>query len=152
MSNNYISSTNDRNSCNFWKDEYMKKAADSENDNFTPIINYSTSDSGWSTPPNGWATPSSGYGTPVGVGTPSYRRRILVENRKEDYSTPDSVWSTPTNGWATPSSGYGTPVGVGTPSCRRRILVENRKEEICRGGSCPGQRNKDGSILGGKYF
>jgi hypothetical protein len=114
MSNNYISSTNYRNSCNFWTDEYMKNAADSENDNFTPIINYSTSDSGWSTPANGWATP--------------------------------------TNGWATPSSGYGTPVGVGTPSCRRRILVENRKEEIYRGGSCPGQRNKDESILRGKYF
>jgi hypothetical protein len=98
MSNNYTSSTNYRNSCNFWTDECMKNVADYENDNFTPIINYSTSDSGWSTPTNGWATPTngwatptngwatplSGYGTPVGVGTPSCRRRILAENHKDE--------------------------------------------------------------------
>lgn len=99
----------------------MKNVADSENDNFTPVINYSTSASGWSTPTNGWATPTSG-------------------------------WATPTNGWATPSSGYGTPVGVGTPSCRRRILAANHKDETYIGGSCSGQRNKDESILRGKYF
>ncbi|XP_033606319.1 carotenoid isomerooxygenase isoform X2 [Cryptotermes secundus] len=124
MSNKYISDTNYRNSCNFWADERMKDVANSENDNFTPVINYSTSDNGWSTPTNGWATPSSGYGTPVGVGTPSCRRRILAGNHN------DEIYSTSDSGWATPSSGYGSPVGIGTPSCRRRILVENHKSEI----------------------
>jgi hypothetical protein len=107
MSNNYISSTDNINSCHSWTDEYMKNVADSENDNFTSISNCSTSDSGW---------------------------------------------STPTSGWATPLSGYGTPVGVGTPCCRRRIRAENNKDEICVGRSCSGQRNKDESILRGKYL
>lgn len=66
--------------------------------------------------------------------------------------TSDSGRSTPSSGWATPASGYGTPLGVGTPVCRRRILVESRKDEICVGGSCPGQRNKDESIYKGKYL
>jgi hypothetical protein len=84
MSYCYVSGTNYINSCHFSIDEYTKNVADSEEDNFTPVNNNSTSDSGWSTPSNGWATPSSGYGTPVGVGTPVCRRRILVESRKEE--------------------------------------------------------------------